>query len=57
MVNRGNAPFQKRQKELARKDKQKRKEERRTQRKLDKSDLGNEPDADMQCSVEPESEP
>ena len=57
MVNRGNAPFQKRQKELARKDKQKRKEERRTQRKLDKSDLGNEPDADMQSSIEPESEP
>jgi len=54
MATRGNAPFQKRQKEMARKDKQKRKEERRAQRKLDKADLGNEPLEGMESSFEPE---
>jgi hypothetical protein len=35
MTTRGKATFQKRQKEMARKDKQQRKAERRAQRKLD----------------------
>ena len=56
MATRGNAPFQKRQKELARKDKQKRKEERRAQRKLDKIDSGNESLGDI-ASFDAESEP
>jgi len=38
MATRGKAPFQKRQKEMARKDKQQRKVERRAQRKLDNAD-------------------
>ena len=38
MATRGKEAFHKRQKELARKNKQKLKEERRAQRKLDKSD-------------------
>jgi hypothetical protein len=43
MATRGKAPFQKRQKELARQDKQKRKAERRAQRKLDNADSPNDP--------------
>jgi hypothetical protein len=41
MATRGKAPFQKRQKEMARKDKQQRKAERRAQRKLDGADSDN----------------
>jgi len=41
MATRGKTTFQKRQKELARKDKQQRKAERRAQRKLDNTDTGN----------------
>ena len=57
MATRGKAPFQKRQKEIARKDKQQRKAERREQRKLEKTDLGNEPSGDGQAPSDPESEP
>ena len=39
MTTRGRTTFQKRQKEMARKDKQQRKTARRAQRKLDNSDL------------------
>jgi len=38
MANRGSGGFQKRQKEIARKDKQKRKAERRAERKLSQTD-------------------
>ena len=55
MATRGKAPFQKRQKEIARKDKQQRKAERRAQRKLDKSDLDNGPSGDVESSSDPES--
>jgi hypothetical protein len=41
MATRGKAPFQKRQKEMARKDKQQRKAERRANRKLDNADSDN----------------
>jgi len=57
MATRGTTTFQKRQKEMARKDKQKRKAERRVQRKLDKSDSGNEPSGDVESSFDSESEP
>jgi len=67
MATRGRATFQKRQKEMARKDKQQRKAERRAQRKLDGSDAGNtllddiEPvaaeDIEPLAALEPESEP
>ena len=57
MATRGKAPFQKRQKEIARKDKQQRKAERRAQRKLDNADLDNGPSGDLKSSSDPESEP
>ena len=51
-----NTTFQKRQKEMARKDKQKRKAERRAERKLSQSDSGNEPE-DNDSAVDTEREP
>jgi len=59
MATRGRATFQKRQKEMARKDKQQRKAERRAQRKLDNSDAGNTVLEDIEplAALEPESEP
>jgi len=57
MATRGKAPFQKRQKEIARKDKQLRKAERRAQRKLDKSDSDNGPSGDLESSSELQSNP
>jgi hypothetical protein len=41
MATRGNTTFQKKQKEMARKDKQKRKAERRAERKLNRNDSDN----------------
>ena len=55
MATRGRATFQKRQKELARKDKQQRKNERREQRKLDRTEAEKFPPQDP--AFPPESEP
>ena len=57
MATRGKAPFRKRQKEIARKDKQQRKAERRAQRKLDHTDSGHGPSEDVDSSSEAESKP
>ena len=57
MATRVKAPFQKRQKEIARKDKQQRKAEWRAQRKLDQADSDNGPSGDVESSSEPESKP
>jgi hypothetical protein len=57
MATREKATFQKRQKEIARKDKQQRKAERRAHRKLDESDSDNGPSGDMKSSSDSESEP
>ena len=59
MATRGKTTFQKRQKEMARKDKRQLKEERRAQRKLNPEaepgdDIGSA--ADMQPPMEPLSE-
>jgi hypothetical protein len=56
MATQGKAPFQKRQKEIARKSKQQRKAERRAQRKLDKSDTDNGPLGDTNSSSDSESD-
>ena len=56
-VTRGKAPFQKRQKEIARKDKQQRKVERRAQRKLDNADSDNGPIGGVESSSELEGKP
>ena len=56
MATRGKAPFQKRQKEMARKDKQQRKAERRAQRKLDGADSDNNLTQDTE-SLDPTLEP
>ncbi len=59
MATRGKTTFQKRQKEMARKDKQQRKAERRAQRKLDNSDSfrsaiqGDEATAELDTGTEP----
>ena len=47
MATRGKTTFQKRQKEMARKDKQQRKEERRVQRKLGLPDGGTDDDLQL----------
>ena len=59
MATRGRTTFQKRQKEMARKDKQLRKAERRAQKKLDNSDPHKTvyPDPEPPSDREPESEP
>lgn len=57
MAARGNAPFQKRQKEMARKDKQQRKAERRAQRKLDHSDSDQGTSGDTETISGPDGEP
>ena len=59
MTTRGKATFQKRQKEMARKDKQQRKAARRAQRKLDNTDTGGALSQDIEplAELEPESEP
>jgi len=59
MADRGKATFQKRQKEMARKDKQQRKAARRAQRKLDSADAGRTPfqDTEPLAESEPGSEP
>ena len=56
MASRGNPAFKKRQKELARKDKQKRKADRRAQRKLDNADSGDSQSEDAKSSSDPEVE-
>jgi hypothetical protein len=56
MATPGKAPFQKRQKEMARKDKQLRKVERRAQRKLDNSDSDNGPSGDSDSSVDQDNQ-
>jgi len=56
MATRGRATFQKRQKELARKDKQQRKNERREQRKLERTEADKFPPQDPAFPSEPESE-
>ena len=56
MATRKNTTFQKRQKELVRKDKQKRKAERRAERKLSQSDSVNEPSEDNDSAVDTERE-
>jgi len=64
MVTRGGTTFQKRQKEMARKDKQQRKAARRAQRKLDNADADRTGFQDVESSSgldptesEPDSEP
>ena len=60
MVTRGKTTFQKRQKEMARKDKQQRKVARRAQKKLDNSDADSTvlQDEESSSELEPtESEP
>ena len=57
MTARKNTTFQKRQKELVRKDKQKRKQERRAERKLNQSDSVSEPSEDNGAAVDTEREP
>ena len=63
MATRGNTTFQKRQKEIARKDKQKRKAERRAERKLSQADSdhslsGNEEESssDGESKAQPEAD-
>ena len=62
MATRGNTTFQKRQKEMARKDKQQRKAERRAERKLNRTDSdysssGNEDFAsDTESKEQPEAD-
>ena len=59
MADRGKATFQKRQKEMARKDKQQRKAARRAQRKLDSADPTRALSQDIEplAEFEPGSEP
>lgn len=59
MATRGNTTFQKRQKEVARKDKQKRKAERRAERKLSQadSDHGSSGSRDSSSDVEDKAQP
>ena len=59
MATRGRTTFQKRQRELARKEKQQRKEERRAQRKLDSAESQRMifQDAESPAELEPGSEP
>jgi len=59
MSTRGRTTFQKRQKELARKEKQQRKAERRTQRKLENAegDRMVYQDTESPAELEPGSEP
>ena len=59
MATRGKTTFQKRQKELARKEKQQRKAARREQRKLDNADSHRMvyQDAEPLVDLEPGSEP
>ena len=60
MASRGRTTFQKRQKEMARKDKQQRKAARREQKKLDREDPGRmvfqdeEPLSEREPGTEPE---
>ncbi len=56
MATRGRTTFQKRQKEMARKEKQQRKVERRAQRKLGHSDAGTDETAEVlsPSEIEPE---
>ena len=60
MATRGNTTFQKRQKEMARKDKQLRKVERRAERKLNQADSdqpGNvDSSSDMESRAQPEAD-
>jgi len=55
MATRGKTTLQKRQKEMARKDKRQRKEERRAQRKLGQPDAGT--DETLEVLSAPEIEP
>lgn len=59
MATRGRTTFQKRQRELARKEKQQRKQAHRAQRKLESAQAHStvQPDADLAALLEPGSEP
>ena len=58
MATRGKASFQKRQKEVARKEKQQRKADRRAQRKLDGDDITKDPELDEQIvEIDANTEP
>lgn len=54
MANKSSSTFEKRKKELARKEKQQQKEERRVQRKLEKAQ---NPDADPLAGIVPGPQP